>query len=44
MVWYVIWVMVVYESPAAHPTISIEEKTLIQTSALDLSNVSLFNN
>ncbi|XP_068711966.1 vesicular glutamate transporter 3-like [Montipora foliosa] len=39
MVWYVLWLMVVYESPATHPTISIEEKTLIQTSALDLSNI-----
>ncbi|KAL9982328.1 hypothetical protein ACROYT_G004357 [Oculina patagonica] len=39
IVWYVVWVMVVYESPALHPTISNEEKNLIQETALDLSKV-----
>ena len=29
-----------YESPALHPTISNEEKILIQETALDLSKVS----
>ena len=40
MVWYVIWLMVVYDSPAAHPTISAEEKSLIQHTAIDLSKVN----
>ena len=39
IVWYLIWMMTVYESPATHPTISDEEKNLIQATALDLSNV-----
>lgn len=39
IVWYVAWVIVVYESPAMHPTISSEEKHLIQATALDISKV-----
>ncbi|XP_067038099.1 vesicular glutamate transporter 2-like [Acropora muricata] len=42
IVWYLIWMMTVYESPATHPTISDEEKSLIQATALDLSNVDDF--
>ena len=40
IVWYVVWLMVVYESPALHPTISNEEQRLIQETALDLSKVN----
>lgn len=39
IVWYFVWLMVVYESPALHPTISDDEKSLIQETALDLSKV-----
>lgn len=45
MVWYIVWLWLVHESPSTHPTISDEEKTLIQETALDLSKVrnSLFH-
>ncbi|XP_073241577.1 vesicular glutamate transporter 3-like [Porites lutea] len=39
IVWYTAWIVVVYDSPSVHPTISDEEKTLIQATALDLSKV-----
>ncbi|GCB71439.1 hypothetical protein scyTo_0008837 [Scyliorhinus torazame] len=32
MIWYIFWVLFAYESPAKHPTITIEEKTYIETS------------
>ncbi|GCB75520.1 hypothetical protein scyTo_0017355 [Scyliorhinus torazame] len=32
MVWYIFWLLVSYESPAKHPTISAEEKTYIEES------------
>jgi len=41
IVWYIAWLMVVYESPAVHPTISSEERNLIQATALDLSKVRI---
>ena len=41
IVWYIVWLMVVYESPALHPTISNEEKSLILETALDLSKVNI---
>ena len=40
VVWYVVWLVVVHESPALHPTISTEELRLIQETALDLSKVN----
>ena len=40
VVWYVVWLVVVHESPALHPTISTEEQRLIQETALDLSKVN----
>ena len=41
IVWYFVWLMVVYESPALHLTISDDEKSLIQETALDMSKVGL---
>ena len=41
IVWYIAWLVVVYESPAVHPTISSEERNLIQATALDLSKVRI---
>ena len=38
--WYTAWIVVVYDSPSVHPTISDEEKTLIQATTLDLSKVT----
>ncbi|NXG52542.1 VGLU3 protein, partial [Psilopogon haemacephalus] len=32
IVWYMFWLLNAYESPAAHPTITNEEKTYIETS------------
>ncbi|XP_038636945.1 vesicular glutamate transporter 3 [Scyliorhinus canicula] len=32
MIWYIFWVLFAYESPAKHPTITIEEKTYIESS------------
>ncbi|XP_033370677.1 vesicular glutamate transporter 3 isoform X2 [Parus major] len=32
IVWYVFWLLHAYESPAAHPTITNEERTYIETS------------
>lgn len=31
MVWYVLWLLLAYGSPAAHPTITHEERTYIET-------------
>uniref|UniRef100_A0A8D0GI64 Solute carrier family 17 member 8 n=1 Tax=Sphenodon punctatus TaxID=8508 RepID=A0A8D0GI64_SPHPU len=46
MLWYVFWLLHAYESPAAHPTISSEEKTYIETSigeGASLANTSKFS-
>lgn len=32
IIWYIFWLLLAYESPAVHPTISEEEKTYIETS------------
>ena len=32
MVWYLFWILVSYESPAEHPTITDEERTYIEES------------
>ncbi|KAK2847988.1 hypothetical protein Q7C36_009670 [Tachysurus vachellii] len=32
IIWYTFWLLLAYESPAVHPTISEEEKTYIETS------------
>lgn len=32
IVWYMFWLLHAYESPAAHPTITSEEKIYIETS------------
>ncbi|PFX21595.1 Vesicular glutamate transporter 2.1 [Stylophora pistillata] len=39
IVWYIVWLMVAYESPTLHPTISDDERCLIQETALDLSKM-----
>ncbi|KAM9481679.1 vesicular glutamate transporter 3 isoform 1-T1 [Clarias gariepinus] len=31
IIWYIFWLLLAYESPAVHPTISEEEKTYIET-------------
>ncbi|XP_069048885.1 vesicular glutamate transporter 3 [Lepisosteus oculatus] len=31
LVWYIFWLLLAYESPAVHPTITEEEKTYIET-------------
>lgn len=32
IIWYMFWLLQAYECPAAHPTISEEERTYIETS------------
>ncbi|ELK10342.1 Vesicular glutamate transporter 3 [Pteropus alecto] len=32
IIWYMFWLLQAYECPAAHPTISLEERTYIETS------------
>ncbi|KAJ8398895.1 hypothetical protein AAFF_G00418030 [Aldrovandia affinis] len=32
IIWYVFWLMLAYASPAVHPTMSVEERTYIETS------------
>lgn len=39
LVWYVFWVLVSYESPAAHPTITDEERTYIEESIGESANL-----
>ena len=41
ILWYLVWLAVVYESPSVHPTISEEEKTLIEHSAVRTEEVSM---
>lgn len=44
IVWYVFWLLHAYESPAAHPTITNEEKIYIETSigeGASLANASV---
>ncbi|KAK0150179.1 Vesicular glutamate transporter 1 [Merluccius polli] len=47
VLWYCFWVLVSYESPAAHPTITEEEKTYIEesigTSTMNTTPVTKFN-
>ncbi|KAF7248467.1 Vesicular glutamate transporter 3 [Varanus komodoensis] len=45
IIWYVFWLLHAYESPAAHPTITTEEKTYIETSigGANLVSASRFN-
>ncbi|NXF98442.1 VGLU3 protein, partial [Eubucco bourcierii] len=40
IVWYVFWLLNAYESPSAHPTISNEEKTYIETSIGEGTNLA----
>lgn len=51
MVWYMFWILVSYESPAEHPTITEEERRYIEDSigesaklmgAMDVSSLSWF--
>uniref|UniRef100_A0A8C3X7J0 Solute carrier family 17 member 8 n=1 Tax=Catagonus wagneri TaxID=51154 RepID=A0A8C3X7J0_9CETA len=39
MIWYMFWLLQAYECPAAHPTISHEEKTYIETSIGEGANL-----
>uniref|UniRef100_A0A2R9C7V9 Solute carrier family 17 member 8 n=1 Tax=Pan paniscus TaxID=9597 RepID=A0A2R9C7V9_PANPA len=39
IIWYMFWLLQAYECPAAHPTISNEEKTYIETSIGEGANV-----
>eukprot|EP00061_Rhincodon_typus_P016521 g44785.t1 len=39
MVWYIFWLLVSYESPAKHPTITEEEKTYIEESIGEGTNL-----
>ncbi|XP_023573300.1 vesicular glutamate transporter 3 [Octodon degus] len=39
IVWYMFWLLQAYECPAAHPTISNEEKTYIETSIGEGANL-----
>ncbi|NWY68456.1 VGLU3 protein, partial [Erithacus rubecula] len=46
IVWYVFWLLHAYESPAAHPTITSEERIYIETSigeGASLANASKFS-
>ncbi|KAJ3608451.1 hypothetical protein NHX12_025498 [Muraenolepis orangiensis] len=47
VLWYCFWVLVSYESPAAHPTITEEERTYIEesigTSTMNTTPVTKFN-
>ncbi|EHB06644.1 Vesicular glutamate transporter 3 [Heterocephalus glaber] len=46
IIWYMFWLLQAYECPAAHPTISDEEKTYIETSigeGANLVSLSKFN-
>ncbi|XP_058718895.1 vesicular glutamate transporter 3-like isoform X2 [Poecile atricapillus] len=40
IVWYVFWLLHAYESPAAHPTITSEERTYIETSIGEGANLA----
>ncbi|XP_036108170.1 vesicular glutamate transporter 3 isoform X3 [Molossus molossus] len=39
IIWYIFWLLQAYECPAAHPTISQEERTYIETSIGEGANV-----
>ncbi|XP_056383781.1 vesicular glutamate transporter 2 [Hyla sarda] len=39
LVWYLFWILVSYESPATHPTISDEERTYIEESIGESANL-----
>lgn len=39
MVWYMFWILVSYESPADHPTITDEERTYIEESIGESANL-----
>uniref|UniRef100_A0A8C0NH09 Major facilitator superfamily (MFS) profile domain-containing protein n=1 Tax=Canis lupus familiaris TaxID=9615 RepID=A0A8C0NH09_CANLF len=39
IIWYMFWLLQAYECPAAHPTISSEERTYIETSIGEGANV-----
>lgn len=39
IIWYTFWLLQAYECPAAHPTISSEERTYIETSIGEGANV-----
>ncbi|PNJ83252.1 vesicular glutamate transporter 3 isoform X1 [Pongo pygmaeus] len=39
IIWYMFWLLQAYECPAAHPTISSEEKTYIETSIGEGANM-----
>lgn len=39
IIWYMFWLLQAYECPAAHPTISQEERTYIETSIGEGANV-----
>lgn len=44
IIWYVFWLLHAYESPAAHPTITSEERIYIETSigeGASLANTSV---
>nr|XP_023423391.1 vesicular glutamate transporter 3 [Cavia porcellus] len=46
IIWYMFWLLQAYECPAAHPTISNEEKTYIETSigeGASVASLSKFN-
>ncbi|KAJ8261625.1 hypothetical protein GJAV_G00156440 [Gymnothorax javanicus] len=47
VIWYVFWLILAYESPAVHPTISEEERTYIETTigegASKMSDTEKFN-
>lgn len=39
IIWYVFWLLQAYECPAAHPTISKEERAYIETSIGEGTNL-----
>lgn len=39
IVWYFFWILVSYESPATHPTITQEERTYIEESIGESANL-----
>ena len=41
ILWYVAWIVFVFESPSVHPTITEEEKIYIELSAVNTAEVSL---
>ncbi|KAM5175047.1 vesicular glutamate transporter 3 isoform 2-T2 [Callospermophilus lateralis] len=43
IIWYMFWLLQAYECPAAHPTISNEEKTYIETSIGEGANLASLN-